>query len=112
MFWFIIYTLDILLFIYAAFTVAYLMIYAVASMFSRHNELPSTRDKNRFIIIIPSYKRDAVIEGTVKSILSQTYPQRYFDVVVVSDHQSPLTNFKLAQYPITLLTPDFEKSSK
>jgi cellulose synthase/poly-beta-1,6-N-acetylglucosamine synthase-like glycosyltransferase len=35
-----------------------------------------------------------------------------FDVVVISDHQSEMTNMKLAQYPITLLTPDFEVSTK
>ena len=35
-----------------------------------------------------------------------------FDVVVVSDHQSEITNMRLAQYPITLLTPDFAESTK
>ena len=35
-----------------------------------------------------------------------------FDVTVISDHQSEMTNMRLAQYPITLLTPDFEESSK
>ena len=40
------------------------------------------------------------------------YPQRLFDVVVISDHQNEITNFKLAQYPITLLTPNFKKSTK
>jgi cellulose synthase/poly-beta-1,6-N-acetylglucosamine synthase-like glycosyltransferase len=40
------------------------------------------------------------------------YPQRQFDVVVISDHEEEITNMKLAQYPITLLTPNFEESSK
>ena len=61
---------------------------------------------------IPSHKQDKVIEQAVVSILSQDYPQRLFDVVVVSDHQSEITNMRLAQYPITLLTPDFAESTK
>ena len=35
-----------------------------------------------------------------------------FDVVVISDHQSEITNFHLAQQPITLLTPNFKTSTK
>lgn len=35
-----------------------------------------------------------------------------FDVIVISDHQGEMTNMRLAQYPITLLTPNFEESSK
>ena len=63
-------------------------------------------------MLIPAYKSDAVVERTVRSILGQTYPQRLFDVVVISDHQSEMTNFRLAQHPITLLTPNFKNSSK
>ena len=62
--------------------------------------------------MIPAYKQDHVIEQTVLSILAQSYPQRLFDVTVISDHQSEITNMRLAQYPITLLTPNFEESSK
>ena len=67
---------------------------------------------NRFVILIPAYMQDQVIEQTVLSVLSQAYPQRMFDVTVISDHQDEITNMKLAQYPITLLTPNFEESTK
>ena len=56
--------------------------------------------------------QDEVIEHTVLAILSQSYPQRMFDVVVISDHQKEMTNMRLAQYPITLLTPNFAESTK
>jgi cellulose synthase/poly-beta-1,6-N-acetylglucosamine synthase-like glycosyltransferase len=111
-FWIILYIIDGLLFLGAAGTTLYMLVYAVASLFNHHNELPNVNRQNRFIILIPAYKEDAVIESSVKTILSQTYPQRLFDVVVISDHQDEITNFKLAQYPITLLTPDFERSTK
>jgi cellulose synthase/poly-beta-1,6-N-acetylglucosamine synthase-like glycosyltransferase len=46
------------------------------------------------------------------SALGQTYPQRLFDITVISDHLDEVNNFRLAQQPVTLLTPNFEKSSR
>ena len=103
---------DIILFIIVAATVLYLGIFAIAALISRHHESIRSKKQNRIVVLIPSYKQDAVIEQTVISILSQAYPQRMFDVVVISDHQEEMTNMRLAQYPITLLTPNFEESTK
>ena len=111
-FWIILYIIDWLLFIPVAGTVLYLGIFSVASLFTRDTIQNKAKIQNRFAIIIPSHKQDKVIEQAVVSILSQDYPQRLFDVVVVSDHQSEITNMRLAQYPITLLTPDFAESTK
>ena len=111
-FWIILYIIDWLLFLPVAGTVLYLGIFSIASLFSRESVLSTAKSQNRFAIIIPSHKQDNVVEQTVVSILSQDYPQRMFDVVVVSDHQSEITNMRLAQYPITLLTPDFAESTK
>lgn len=111
-FWLILYIIDWTLFILVAMTVFYLGVFAIASLFNRNTVFTKAKKQNRFVILIPSYKQDDVIEHTVVSILGQIYPQRMFDVVVISDHQSEMTNMKLAQYPITLLTPDFEESTK
>lgn len=110
--WTILYTIDILLFIIVSITVLYFTVFSFASLFSQHKTVPSAKRFNRFIILIPSYKKDDNIIETVKSILGQTYPERLFDITVISDHQKEITNFKLAQYPITLLTPNFKNSSK
>ena len=110
--WIIIYILDILLFVTVSFTVAYMTVFSVASLFSRRNPVQAAKRQNRFIILIPSYRQDNAIEQTVKTALGQTYPQRLFDITVISDHQKEITNFHLAQYPITLLTPDFKTSTK
>ena len=110
--WTLLYIIDWTLFILTAITVLYLGIFAFASLFHKSNVLTKAKLQRRFIVLIPSYKQDAVIEQTVLSILSQSYPQRMFDVTVISDHQSEITNMRLAQYPITLLTPNFEESSK
>ena len=111
-FWLILYIIDWTLFAFVAGTVLYLGVYAIASLFERNTVVNKAKTQNRFVVLIPSYQQDEVIEHTVLSILSQSYPQRMFDVVVISDHQSEMTNMKLAQYPITLLTPDFEESTK
>ena len=111
-FWLFLYIIDWTLFLLVAMTVLYLGVFAIASLFNRNTTFTKAKTQNRFVILIPSYKQDDVIEHTVASILGQVYPMRLFDVVVISDHQSEMTNMKLAQYPITLLTPDFEESTK
>jgi len=111
-YWFILYIIDGGLFIVTAGTVLYLGIFAIASFINRTHESPRTKKQNRIVVLIPSYKQDNVIEQTVISVLSQAYPQRMFDVTVISDHQSEMTNMRLAQYPITLLTPNFAESTK
>jgi len=111
-FWTILYILDWVLFIPIAATVLYLGFFAIAALFNRHGNIPRSKQQNRFVVIIPAHQQDDVIEQTVISVLGQAYPQRMFDITVISDHQNEMTNMRLAQYPITLLTPDFEESSK
>lgn len=111
-FWWILYIIDGLLFLGVGATVAYFTVFVIASQVKRGTKVVKSKRQNRIIVLIPAYKCDDVIERTVNAILGQIYPQRLFDVVVISDHQSEITNFKLAQYPITLLTPNFKKSTK
>lgn len=111
-FWLILFIIDWALFILVAGTVLYMGVFAIASLFGRKNEVQKAKKQNRIVVLIPAYKQDDVVEQTVISILSQAYPQRMFDVTVISDHQDEMTNMRLAQYPITLLTPNFAESSK
>ena len=111
-FWTIIYYSDLAFFIFVCMTVVYMGIFALASMFSQHQDTPKSRVENRFIILIPAYKNGASAEQTVRSILGQTYPQRQFDVTVIADQIDEMSNFRLAQEPITLLIPNFTKSSR
>lgn len=111
-FWWILYILDWLVFVPVALTTLYLFLFSLASLIKNSKPAKTAKRGNRFIVLIPAYRADGVILSTVNSILGQTYTQRNFDVVVISDHQSEITNFRLAQLPITLLTPNFDKSSK
>lgn len=100
------------LFILISLTVLYLAFFAIASLFVRHSDTPKAKKENRFIVLIPSYKNGKSLEMTLKSILGQTYPQRLFDITVIADHEDEMTMFHLAQQPVTLLTPNFAKSSR
>lgn len=111
-FWWIVYIIDIVLFALVTLTVAYVTFFSLASLINKQQETPKAKRQNRFIVLIPAYKSDANVLHTVNSILAQTYPQRLFDVVVISDHQKEMTNMRLAQCTVTLLIPDFEKSAK
>mgnify|MGYP002623396800 CR=1 FL=1 len=111
-FWWILYIIDWLLFVPVALTVLYLMVFAILALFRNSKEVRKAKHQNRFIVLIPSYKSEKKIIETVNSILGQTYSQRNFDVVVISDHQSEMVNMHLAQLPVTLLTPNFDHSSK
>ena len=111
-FWTILTYTDIIIFILVALTVLYLGLFAFLSMFARHGEIPKAKNQNRFIILIPSHRGGKSVEMTVNSILGQTYPQRLFDVTVIADHEDEITMFHLAQQPVTLLTPNYAKSSR
>ena len=111
-FWGILFIIDWTLFALVLGTVLYLGLFTIGSFFNRKTEIVKAKKQNRFCILIPSHKQDDVIEYTVAAILGQSYPQRMFDITVISDHQKELTNMRLAQYPITLLTPDFAESTK
>lgn len=110
-FWLILYIIDWTLFGIVSLTVLYMLLYAITSLFYHKPDLPKSKVQNRFIVLIPTYKNPNVIY-TVKSILGQTYPQRLFDITVIADRCDEMTNFRLAQEPVTLLTPQFEKSTK
>ncbi len=111
-YWDFIFYIDLIFFIFVSLTVCYMGFFALASMFSVHQEIPKSRKQNRFIILIPGYKNGIATERTVQSILGQTYPQRQFDVTVIADHLSEMSNFRLAQQPVTLLVPNFPKRSR
>ena len=110
--WDILNYIDWVLFIWVSLTVIYLGVFAIASLFAKHSDTPKARNTNRFIILIPTHHNGKSVLMTVNSILGQSYPMRQFDVTVIADQEDEMTLFHLAHQPITLLTPNFEKSSR
>lgn len=116
--WLIIHITEIILWIVMAGSVAYVVFFAIISLFYEkedrvaiHAAALSNR-MSRFLILYPAYNEDRVVINAVERFLMQDYPSSLYTVAVISDHMQPETNNYLRSLPITLLTPTFEKSSK
>ena len=116
--WTILHIIDMTLWIIIACSVVYVVFFAVISLFYDKEDHVAERAAaisnrmTRFLILYPAYKEDRVIINAVEQFLLQNYPKSHFTVAVISDHMLPETNEQLRKFPITLLTPNFEKSSK
>ena len=104
--------IETLLYVYLFFSVGYLALFAVASLFAVKKDLLATDRRHRFLVLIPSYKEDKVIGDTVQAALSQQYPQEYFRVMVISDQMNELTNDHLRSMGAEVLEIHYEESSK
>ena len=118
MIWSVLHSIDIVLWIIIAGSVAYVVFFALISLFydkedrvAAHAAALSNK-QCKFLILYPAYKEDRVIINAVENFLLQDYPTTHYTVAVISDHMRPETNDYLRQLPITLLEPVFEKSSK
>ena len=124
MLWQIIHIVEILLWLLLAASGAYILFFALISLLWKKsvsrlssylsNQVLSLKaeKKHTFLVLYPAYNEDRVIVTSVHKFLAQYYPYNGFHVAVISDHMQPETNDQLRQFPITLLTPIFEKSSK
>lgn len=105
--------IDWMLWIIMAPSVIYVFFFAIVSLFHRkHKPYSTTTHQYTFLILFPAYKEDTVIVHSVRQCLEQTYPKSHYHIGVISDHMQDSTNALLRQLPITLFTPQFEKSSK
>ena len=70
----IIHIMEYTLYIYLSVSVGYIVLFSAASHFFKQKKYPATTVRQRFIILVPAYKEDAVIHACVTSVLRQTYP--------------------------------------
>ena len=117
MIWTLVHTVDILLWLLTVGSVLYVAFFAIASLIRKKEPVisttnTSTPELHRFLVLVPAYHEDSVIFDTVEALLQQDYPIDHYQVAVISDHMLPVTNERLASLSITLLQPQFEKSSK
>lgn len=124
MIWIILHIIEIFFWLLLAASGAYILFFALVSMLWKRpisplsayleGQIRSMREPRQFtfLVLYPAYNEDRVIVNSVHTFLGQYYPYKGFHVAVISDHMQPETNEMLAQLPITLLQPIFEKSSK
>ena len=105
---------DWLLWAFMAVSVFYVFFFSLISLLPRHQQRISSESipESHFLVLFPAYHEDTVIVPSIEAFLKQTYPVTHYKVVVISDRMQPETNQKLADLPIILLQPSFEKSSK
>ena len=116
--WTFIHIIDWLLWIFIAPYVMYVSFYALVSLFpsrtSKHKYQTSDikHQTSTFLILFPAYKEDCVIIHSVQQFLESSYPKELYHIGVISDHMQEETNERLRKLPISILTPQFKKSSK
>lgn len=103
---------DLLLYLLLAANVGYLLLFALASKFSRPKKYPNVQQLHRFAVLFPAYGEDGVILSAVHSFLKQDYPKEKYDIIVISDHMLDATNEALRTLPIRLLVATYPESSK
>lgn len=124
MIWQIIHIIDIALWLFMVASAIYILFFALVSTLWKKRvsrlttyltgQVLAMRKKDHFsyLVLYPAYNEDRVIVNSIQKFLAQYYPYDSFHVAVISDHMLPETNKKLAELPITLLLPVFDKSSK
>lgn len=108
------YLTYLLLLSYVAFTVLYLVVFAIAGRIGKSDDhegtaIPATFKK--IGVLIPAYKEDAVIVDSVLTNLGQDYPADRFDLIVIADSLQPQTLAQLATMPVKVIEVSFEVST-
>lgn len=103
---------ELILYILLAINTAYLLLFALASKFYHRRIYPDTSQHARFAVLFPAYKEDKVIISAIQSFLQQDYPQKYYDILIISDQMQESTNEMLRQLPVQVLIADYSESSK
>ncbi|MFD2934549.1 glycosyltransferase [Spirosoma flavum] len=110
----LIYLICLLIVGYLTLNVIYLFISAVAGRLGSADDVPTSDAVDRLrriAVLIPAYKEDAVIIGSVVANLKQNYPSDLYDLIVIADSFLPETLEKLSVYPIKVICVDFVEST-
>ncbi len=104
--------IDWILFTFLTFCVAYLLIFAIASLFYHEKQYPDTEIRHRFLVLFPAYAEDGVIVNSIQTFLQQDYSKEYYQIATISDHQKEETDKQLRDLPIITLIATYEDSTK
>ncbi|GJM60859.1 glycosyltransferase family 2 protein [Persicobacter diffluens] len=102
-----------LLLLYFTFNACYWLFFSLSGLFyTTLSPKEKSGDLSSFLVLIPAYKEDGVIESVVKENLNQNYPKEKFDIIVIADSFQEDTLKRLEHYPVELLVVEFEQSTK
>lgn len=104
---------EIAIFTYLSSVSVYALVFSVAgASYQSKTRSGGINKQNKFAVLIPAYKEDAVIISVAKEALKQKYPVAYYDVIIIADSLQPVTLENLSQLPVKLLEVQFEQSTK
>lgn len=103
---------ELLLFSYFLFVTIYVLLPALAGLFSPKYPVQHAPSKHRMAVFIPAYKEDDVILESVKQNLKLNYPSDRLKWVVVADSLKEETLRELASLPVQVVRVDFVQSTK
>lgn len=106
------YTLWNLIFSYLMFWSFYLFVFALAGVFYKKRKHERGLSFNKFAVVIPAYKEDAVILKSIQQNLAVDFPKDRFRLFVVADSMSGTTIQQLKKLPIEVLEVQFKNSTK
>src|SRR5690606_36306668 len=85
--------------------VLFIFVYAVASLFpySPLKDVEKNVPFSKIKVFIPGYKEDRIIVDTATKALSQSYPKKHYEVIVLADSFGEQTLNELAKLDVTVL---------
>lgn len=98
-FWF-----DHILFFLVALPVAYILIFALASLHKRQAKFLPARKEYRYVFLIPGFEIDDRIYETIYSLHSQDFPDVNYDIVVIPQKIDNENLKKLVAMQVTVLS--------
>jgi cellulose synthase/poly-beta-1,6-N-acetylglucosamine synthase-like glycosyltransferase len=102
----IIYWCFLVVFVYCAASVAYLLVLSLAGRLlarKRMDRLPADPNKRRIAVLVPAYKEDGIILSTAQNLLQQQYPADRYRVYILADSFQPETVAALSALPLGAL---------
>lgn len=104
---------DAILFLLLAIPVAYLFVYALASLRKYKNPYPAAAKQHRFLILFVVLENGReVIESINHFLDTQLYPRDKYDIAVAATQLPEEDLIALLQMPVNIVVPDKEQCTK
>ncbi len=97
---------------YLGWGVIYQLIFSLAGLLWKENELPPVGKHRTLAVLIPAYKEDNVIVEVAAEALQQDYPRNKLEVFVLADSLQEQTLTQLDATGVETITVSFEQSTK
>jgi cellulose synthase/poly-beta-1,6-N-acetylglucosamine synthase-like glycosyltransferase len=103
---------QVILLIILVVPVLYILVFAVAGLFYKEQQVREKALWRIIAVLIPAYKEDEVIIEAAMHAVKQNYPAGLYEIIVIADSLLPETIAKLNRIPVKVIEVSFEKSTK